>query len=84
MLELLDIKWRGGLVGKWNNQRIAGIEVGLKIYFDSWEWIPRSPRYTNAILWLCFRLNVQWMYGNYAPSIKKTEKHKVEDENAEY
>jgi hypothetical protein len=70
MLKLLGLEWRNGLVGKRNGQRIAGIEVGLRIYFDHWEWIPRGPRYTNAILWLCFRLNIHWMYGKYVPAPK--------------
>jgi hypothetical protein len=71
MLNLLGLKWRKGLVGKWNGQKIEGVEVGLKIYTNHWEWIPRVPRYTNAILWLCFRLNFHWMYGKYVPSPKK-------------
>jgi hypothetical protein len=53
------------LIGRWNGQRIVGVEFGFKLNFAYWKWIPIVTSYTNSLNWLCFRWSWGWVYGDY-------------------
>jgi hypothetical protein len=41
--------------GKYNGQRISGVDLHLRINVLWWCWVPHiSFRYTKYVHWLCF------------------------------
>ena len=61
----------GKLIGKYNGRIIRGVEIGLKLWWDSWYWKPIFPapkQFQTYIIWLCFRLEFNWIYGEYFDS----------------
>jgi hypothetical protein len=66
MLKLLGLKRRSGkFVGLHNGQQITGLEIKVKLFFDSWSWKPVQGRVSSAVLWLCFWVRLGWIYGEY-------------------
>ena len=60
---MLGLKIKDGvLVGAFNGAPVVGVEVGAKIFWDRWYWLPRRPFMGGSILWLCFRLSWGWEY----------------------
>ncbi len=48
--------------GKYNGQRIIGIDVRFRIRVDRWYWRPKYYKYVYGLAWGCFILNWGWTY----------------------
>jgi hypothetical protein len=51
--------------GKYNGERIVGFEFKFQMDVTDWAWIPRSPKYSHCLNWLCFRIWVQAHYDTW-------------------
>lgn len=48
--------------GRYNGQRIVGIEVSMKLNVTDWTLVPRMPRYSHCLHWFCVRV---WLCAVY-------------------
>jgi hypothetical protein len=64
MLNFLGLRReKGGFVGRWNGRKIAGIDLQIKLFFDTWNWMPLHSEFSSSIRWLCFWASLEWVYG---------------------
>lgn len=50
--------------GKYNGQRIVGVEAKFILNVTYWRWRPIRVRYAGGLHWLCFLTFWQWKYAS--------------------
>jgi hypothetical protein len=53
---------KGQFVGVYNGRKITGVVIKAKIFFDTWQWMPRYIEYPKAVAWGCFWVGFGWDY----------------------
>ena len=48
--------------GRYNGQRIVGLEFKVKLDLTDWTFVPRAIRYAHCLHWLCVRV---WLHAVY-------------------